>query len=228
MTANTLKNLELFQSVSPQTVEEIWNRGTINEFTRGTIVIEAWTPFQNVCIQLTGKSIIYNLTHHGRRKIIFIYGTGALLNEHICTAHNPSLFCETIEKSKIFTICIRDFLQLMEQDFSLTRAIMEVQERKLWRLEHQLKNTLGNIYLERKLAAKLWKLGRDFGIQTETGLEIDIQLPISLLADMLGAPRETVSRACSTLVRQGLIQIEKKRIKIPDPDRMAHFYKNEL
>ena len=45
------------------------------------------------------------------------------------------------------------------------------------------------------------------------------------LADMLGVPRETTSRVCSTLTEAGLIVIKKKRIFIPDPALMAHFYK---
>ena len=79
--------------------------------------------------------------------------------------------------------------------------------------------------LERKLAAKLWKLARDFGVPVPEGIEIDIYLPITLLADMLGAPRETTSRICGMLTEAGLITIRKKRIIVTAPDRMAHFYK---
>ena len=52
------------------------------------------------------------------------------------------------------------------------RSHLEEQEKKMWRLSHQLKNTTSCIYLERKLAAKLWKLSRDFGIEKEDGVEI--------------------------------------------------------
>lgn len=90
---------------------------------------------------------------------------------------------------------------------------------------HQLKNTLGGIYLERKLAAKLWKLSRDFGIQTPDGIEIDINLPVTLLADMLGASRETTSRMCGILVDLGLMKINKKKITITDSQKMSAFYK---
>ena len=107
----------------------------------------------------------------------------------------------------------------------LTRRILAAQERKIWRLGHQLKNTMGSIYLERKLAAKLWKLSRDFGVPGKRGLEIDIHMTVTFLADLLGAPRETTSRVCKTLAEHGLIRMEKKRICIPDRERMARFYK---
>ena len=148
-----------------------------------------------------------------------------MLNEHVLDNQMTSLFCETIEKSQIFMVPSTVFLRLMEEDFSLVRAVMEIQARKIWRLGHQLKNTMGSIYLERKLAAKLWKLARDFGIVTEEGIEIDINLSITLLADMLGAPRETTSRLCSTLTEYGLMKINKKRIIIVNPEKMSEFYR---
>ena len=84
---------------------------------------------------------------------------------------------------------------------------------------------MGSIYLERKLAAKLWKLARDFGIRTAEGIEIDISMPVTFLADLLGTPRETASRLCKTLTENGLIIMKKKKIIIPDPERMSRFYK---
>ena len=122
-------------------------------------------------------------------------------------------------------IPVAALLGLMEQDFALARAVLVAQEKKIWRMAHQLKNTMGSIYMERKLAAKLWKLARDFGVPVQEGIEIDIYLPITLLADMLGAPRETTSRICGMLAEAGLITIRKKRIIVTAPDRMAHFYK---
>lgn len=222
---NQLYQQHFFQDVSPDTLEKLWQAGTVKEFPKGHVLIRAKEDVASVYVQLSGKSIIYNLTHTGKRKIIFVFGEGTLLNEHVLNTHAASLYCETIEKSRIFVLPIQKFLHCMEQDFSLTKAVLEMQERRIWRLGHQLKNTMGSIYLERKLAAKLWKLSRDFGIKTAEGIEIDINMSITFLADMLGAPRETTSRLCNTLTDYGLMKIRKKRITITNPQRMSNFYK---
>lgn len=223
---NQLYQQQFFQGVSPNTLEELWKKGTVREFPKGQIMIRAKEDVGTVYVQMSGKSIIYNLTHTGKRKIIFVFGAGVLLNEHVLNTHTASLYCETIEKSRIFMVPLVDFLRCMEDDFSLTKAVMETQERRIWRLGHQLKNTMGSIYLERKLAAKLWKLSRDFGIVTPEGIEIDINMSITFLADMLGAPRETTSRLCNTLTEYGLMKIQKKRITIINPQKMSAFYKS--
>ena len=222
---NQLYQQHFFQDVLSDTVEKLWQAGIVKEVPKGHVLIRAKEEVPFVYIQLSGKSIIYNLTHTGKRKIIFVFGEGTLLNEHVLNTHVASMYCETIEKSRIFVIPIMEFLHCMKQDFSLTRAVLEMQERRIWRLGHQLKNTMGSIYLERKLAAKLWKLSRDFGIIKPEGIEIDINMSITFLADMLGAPRETTSRLCNTLTDYGLMKIQKKRITITNPQRMSNFYK---
>lgn len=192
---------------------------------KNTIFIRAREPVSYIYFVLSGKVIIYNLTRHGKRKIIFVYGKGVLVNENVMNQRYSSTFCETIEECTLFAIDAGTFLKLMEKDFSLTKVILEEQERKIWRLGHQLKNTMGSIYMERKLAAKLWKLARDFGKPTKDGIQIDIVMTITFLADLMGAPRETISRLCKTLTDYGLMKMEKRKITITDSDRMAFFYK---
>ena len=222
---NLLAELALFQDSAPDTLEQLWRQGKVENFPRGSILVRAREPLKTIYIQLSGKSMIYNLTHMGKRKIIFVLGPGALLNEHVLNFHDASLFCETIEASRIFVIPCAWFLGCMERDFGLSRAVLEAQERKLWRMGHQLKNTMGSIYMERKLAAKLWKLSRDFGKATPEGIEIDIRLTVTFLADMLGAPRETTSRLCKNLSEAGLIRTDRRRIVIINPEKLSHFYK---
>ena len=180
---NALKELTLFEGVSVEILEDLWKMGKVHEYTKGTILIRAKEPVSSVYIQLSGKSMMYNLTHHGKRKILFIFGRDFLLNEHVFNHHITSLYCETIEKSQIFVIPATEFVKKMAEDFKLTEKVLEAQERKMWRLSHQLKNTMSSIYLERKLASKLWKLSRDFGVDVKEGREIDINMTITFLAE---------------------------------------------
>ncbi|MBQ9991153.1 MAG: Crp/Fnr family transcriptional regulator [Lachnospiraceae bacterium] len=221
-----LRRLEIFAGIAPETMEGLKQAGRFSDVPKGAVLIRAREEAPCVFFQLSGKSIVYNLTHSGQRKILFIFGSGALLNERILNHHTSGVFCEVYESGSIFRIPVTEFIALMEKDFVLTTNILEAQEKKLWRLSHQLKNTAGGIYLEKKLASKLWKLARDFGIPVEKGIEIDMNLSVTFLADMLGVPRETTSRACGMLVEYGLIKAEKKRITILDSEKMSAFYKN--
>lgn len=218
-----LGELDFFRDVSQETKDELWRAGRLECCPKGTVLQRARELNRNVYFQMSGKSAVYNLTHDGKRKIIFIFGKGHMLNEHLLQKHAGSLYVETIESSTVFVVPTSVFVGAMRSDFSLVEAVLSVQETRIWRMGHQLKNSMGSIGMERKLAAKLWKLSRDFGIETENGIEIDINLPITFLADILGAPRETTSRLCRTLIDRGLIRTSRKRIVIIDKDRMARF-----
>ncbi|MCQ2441750.1 MAG: Crp/Fnr family transcriptional regulator [Oscillospiraceae bacterium] len=225
---NQLLRIKALEGVKGQTLEELWRLGSVQEVRRHQILIHARQPVDTMYFVLSGKVIYYNLTRHGKRKIIFIFGAGTLINETITNTQHSSVYCETIEACSLFCISKANFYQLMAKDFTLAEAALREQEHKLWRMSHQLKNTMGSIYMERKLAAKLWKLARDFGIDTESGRMIDISMTITFLADLMGAPRETVSRLCKTLTDYGLIQIKKRRIYVTDPQRLSHFYKEGI
>lgn len=222
---NKLAQSRFFRELPKETLDYLWREGIVKEFSKGSVLIHAGEMPASVYIQLTGKSMVYNLTHAGRRKILFIFGEGVLLNEHVENAKASSCYCEIIDKGKVLVISSAKFLRRMEEDFQLAKMALVMQEWKMWRLCHQLKNTLGSIGLERKLAAKLWKLSRDFGVEREDGIEIDVDMSITFLADMLGTPRETASRLCTVLLNYGLIQRKKKRIIITNPQGMAAFYK---
>lgn len=220
-----IRTLEIFKSIKEDTLEILSQKGRIVDVEKRTVIFRAKEPAAFICIQLKGKSIIYNLTQEGKRKILFVCGRGMLLNEHIYNEYITSMYCEMIEKSEFFMIPCKDFVELMQTDFQFAKNVMGAQERKIWRLSHQLKNTMSYIYLEKKLAAKLWKLARDFGIENEEGVEIDVNMTASFLADMLGVSRETISRTCATLIENELIKIHRKRVIVKDSERLAAFYK---
>lgn len=216
--------IDTFCKISPETKSFLEAHATIQQHKRGTVIIRNTEYDDNILIQISGKSVVYNLTHNGNRKILYIFGPGVLLNNHVISGQLPSIQCELLEDGEVMVISKVDFQKAMAMDFQLTKAVMEMMEWKTWRLEHQLKNTVGSVYLERKLAAKLWKLSRDFGIETPEGTEIDIIISISFLADMLGAPRETTSRICSRFTDMGLIDIRNKRITVRDMQKLEDYY----
>lgn len=220
-----LIKMEIFANVESKTLEKILKCASIMEAPKGAFLIRAREKTSFIFIQISGKSVIYNLTQSGKRKIMFVLGAGALLNENVLNTASPSMYCEIIERSTVLAIPSADFVRIMSEDFEFTKNVLQFQELKMWRLSHQLKNTMSSILLERKLASKLWKLSRDFGIPTKDGVEIDLNLTITFLADMLGVPRETTSRACTVLVEQGLIKMNKKRITIVDTEKISVFFK---
>ena len=220
--------LPILQNVLAETVDALEEQGKIQSYKKGSIVYRASQPQNQVFILMEGIAFIYTLTNEGIRKIIFILGPGAILNESIFIPERCGIYCEMLKAGKVYQVEQKKVMELMEKDFTLVQALMVAQEYKLKRTCHQLKNTLGSIYQERKLAAKLWKLANDYGIPAadSSAVTIDLNLSVTFLADMMGTPRETTSRILRKLIDMNLISMEKKVITVRNMQCLSNFYKH--
>ena len=112
----------------------------------------------------------------------------------------------------------------MKKDFELTKIIISSLTKKVRRTYRQLKNSTP-IKVEKRVAAKLWKLSKDYGVQVKEGTLIDLNISITYLADMFGTPRETISRAIKLLQQKELIIYENKKIIVKDREVLSDFFK---
>ena len=173
-----------------------------------------------------GVAALYKMSSTNEKRGMFIFGAGALLNEAIVDGKSESVNAEILRDSQILCIPKDAFLHACARDAALSRAFMDSMAMKIRRLYHLMKNTSNNLRGDRRIAAKLWKLSRDHGVQTEDGVEINFDLSITSFAEFLGAQRETVSRYVKTLCDDGLVIIKKSRFIIPSRKKLLSFFED--
>lgn len=176
-------------------------------------------------IILEGMAALYKLGDNGEKKVIFVCGGGKALNEVILNGLSASVNCEILSDGLVLCLPDKELLSVMEQDFRLTKAVMDSMSLKIRRLYHQLKNTPNSMRGDKKIASKLWKLSLDYGVPCGEGVEIDMDLTITYLADMLGSKRETVSRQVRLLANEGLLIYRQNRFIVPDREKLKNYAK---
>jgi len=172
-----------------------------------------------------GKVSLYKFNEKGQKKVIFILGPGELINEVILQSSTASINCETIEDSQIMYCNTMELLQVMESDFEFTKMVLSSLSLKVRRMYRQFKNTTGVLNMGKRVASKLWKLGRDYGVANDNGILIDMEISITYLADLFGAQRETISRACKELSELGLIEYNNKKFIIKNKEKLLEYFK---
>lgn len=222
---STLLELELFKNVSPNTLDFLTNKGFIETFSQGEHLFYDKDTVHCFYILISGTASLYKTNSNGQNKIIFIEDHGALLNEVIFEDLPSAINCQTTSQCKVLTFYKKDLIDAMMNDFVLTQNVMNILTKRVRRLYRQLKNATSIIKIEKKLAAKLWKLGKDYGIPCERGVQINFPITVTSLADFLGSYRETVSRALKLLIQKELIIYENKQIIIPDSETLSKFFK---
>lgn len=205
--------------------EELASFGCLKKYERGQHIFRDKEEVASLYFLVEGMASLYKINSLGEKKVIFAYGPGNLLNEEMLQNLPASVSCEAKENSLVLVIARERLWQVMDHDPALTRAVVQSMALKIRRLYRQLKNTTNALSGEKRLAAKLFKLGRDYGVETENGILIDMNLSITYLADMLGSKRETVSRQAKKLTELSLIRMEKNHVVIPDIEKLREYFK---
>ena len=215
----------LFQKVSPKAFVALAACGKLRQFVKGEHLFFDKDPVETIYVVVSGLVSLYKTNAQGEKKVIFILDQGKLINEVVLQGTTASVNCEVFETAQVLCFNKHDFLDIMEHDFALTKGVLDSLSIKVRRTYRQLKNTSTALRGDKRVAAKLWKLSKDFGVTGPGGTTITLNLSITYLADLLGLKRETVSRQLKALAQQGLIRIENGRITILDCDKLCEFFK---
>lgn len=220
-------NLRLLDTCSDQTKTTLLRSGKLVYYPEKHVIISAREETDAVYFIVDGKVLVYYHSDQGQKRSIFILGDNEIANESIVEGKN-SVYCETIEPSAFFAVQRKSLLSMMATDFELTLTLMRYQEHKTRRMSHQLKNTAFNISLEQRLAAKLWKLAKDFGEDGPDGIVINMRLSVAFLSELVGASREKTSKALKKLCQFGYLLIEGRKIILCNPEGLRDYYKTGL
>ncbi|MBU3227719.1 Crp/Fnr family transcriptional regulator [Clostridium algidicarnis] len=225
LTIEELRELDLFNELKDDTLYKLCAFGIKKTYKKGDIVFRDKEKVNTIYVVIRGKFSIYKIGEDAKRRVIYILGRDKILNDVILDDLPASINCEAFEEGELLLLNKNNFLSCMEEDFNLTKVVLNSLSIKVRRLYRQLNNTNPNKKIEKKIASKLWKLSKDYGIKVEEGTEIDLNISITYLADMLGSQRETISRSLKLLEEKDLIRLNNRKIIVKDKDELARFFK---
>lgn len=200
--------------------KKIMSSGVVEKIKKGNIIYGEREEVQSIYFVLDGFVSLYRNSRYGEVKIIFICASGEMLNEVVLEKEKTSVAAKALSEVSLLCISRKEFHELLRDDFDLVKAVFESISRKTRRLFHQAGNANGTYPLEKHLASKIWKLARDYGKDTPRGKEIEFEVTVTLLANMLGAKRESVSRAVSKMKKEGYIIHENGLLTVPSIERI--------
>ncbi|MDO5114771.1 MAG: Crp/Fnr family transcriptional regulator [Synergistaceae bacterium] len=217
---------EILAPASQETLASLASCASLKRVKRGEHIFHERDAVKTLYIVVDGMAAIYKLGDGGERKVIFVYGAGKALNEAVLNGLPASESCEALRGATLLCFPVERMLAAMSSDFALSMAVMDSMSIKIRRLYRQIKNTVGSLRCDKKIAAKLWKLSRDYGVPSPEGTEIAFDLSVTYLADMLGAQRESVSRQLRLLAEEGLVLFRAGRFIIPDREALQSYFKS--
>ncbi|GAB6283214.1 MAG: Crp/Fnr family transcriptional regulator [Ignavibacterium sp.] len=219
-----LRLVPIFSELDDEIIEELASLGRIKEYDKDVIIFLENETGNAMFIIIEGKVKVSRISDDGREVILSIldeadfFGEMALLDGQARSANIIS-----IEKSKLFIIQRKDFLDLLAQHPNVSVSLLQELTKRIRIADMKIKS-LSLKDAEGKVASVILQLADDMGKIRHGAVEIE-RLPLQQdLANMAGTSRETISRVMNTFKKKGFIELDGNKLKIMDYTKFKELF----
>lgn len=156
-----------------------------------------------------------HLDEGGEETIIRIYAPGDVFGEIFLGVKKRVFAAFALTDSEVTVIGRDVFEKLLASIPQVGVNFISLLSRRLAEAEARL-GEFSHTWAYERLERVLLNLSKAHGLETRRGRQIDIHMTHQLLADIIGASRETVSRHLKRLEEQGALKREGRRLMV-DP-----------
>ena len=194
--------------------------GNLNKYRKHETIFFPESPYRFVYMLNRGKVKVYRISKRGKETIIRIlqpydiFGEYAVLGD--CQSRES---VQAMEECELLLIQRNDFLQMLSTDSELLTKFNRMLLERNYDLETYLADlSFRDVHV--RMIKKLVELAQKFGRPGKEGLIIDLKITQYELGNLIGATRETTSTVLNGFKRDGLINIDGRKITINDLDAL--------
>jgi len=200
--------------------ELLKNKGRIIEFQRGETIFQPDTPCETIYIVQQGHVKLAYLDESGKTFTSAVIDAGGVFGELFLVGetrhrHLATAVEETMLRCLSRAICMEE----MENSLPFLQAMLTHFARRLRECEDTLED-LAFKDIQVRLSRRLLKLSSRYGVRTNDGILINLQLSHKELADMIGSARENTTLALNRFAREGILDKSRFRIVIKNEEEL--------
>jgi CRP-like cAMP-binding protein len=213
-----LRQVPYFADLDEAGLARIEERLVERRYERGEVVFMEGGPCQGLYMVRSGRLRIFKVSAEGREQVLMVAGPGETFNEvpNFDGGTNPAS-AEALEPSVLYLLPKKDLLSIVEREPVVARAIMRVFASHLRHLTALVEDLSFRNVTSRVAKILLGQVQR-------AGVGADARPPRltqQQMAAMAGTAREVVGRALKAMEQQGVIRVERGRVVVVSPERLA-------
>lgn len=210
----------IFSGLEEADLKKIADISIERKYKKNMIIFLEGEPGDGFYYIKSGKIKVYRTYMDGKEHIIHIFGAGEVIGEATLFTNIPYPASAVVyEDSVVGCIKNSDLEALVKENSDLALSIIRILVRKLSLGQEKIRSLAFNDVFSR-CATLLLKLAQDHGLETDSGIMIDIQLTRQELAEMAGTTRETISRAMSRFKKEKSLTEKDDRIVILNKSKL--------
>jgi len=210
-TADFIATVPLFRSLDPVELAKFAELVREKTYPKGSVILFEDDPGDSLFVVRSGRVKVVLVAEDGREVILGILGVGAHFGELSLIDNQPrSAHVIAMEDSSLLVLRREDFRRRVEESPSVAWSLLNELSLRL----RQADEKIGSLVLfdvPGRIARMLLNAADEGGSE-----KIEKALTHQTIAHVIGASRETVSRAMREFQDSGWISTERRRIRITD------------
>jgi CRP/FNR family cyclic AMP-dependent transcriptional regulator len=216
-----LRTVPIFSELADQDIASLAHLALRKRYPKDTVVFFENEEGDFFFTILEGRIKVTILGDDGREVILSVLGPGDFFGEMALLDNEPrSATAIAVEESELLSLHRSDFQSVLNDNRSITNALIKVLSARLRRANHQI-STLALLDVYGRVARVIVDMAREEGKRLRDGRIAFRRATHQEIANRIGTTRETVTRMLKDLERQGLIHVEGKEIVVqPDFEKV--------
>ena len=217
--------LPLFSDLTPPELERIALGCSLRRLVHGNDVFRVGQPCDEFHVTVMGQVKLFALSPAGQEKVIELIGPGNSFAEALMFTGRPYIInAQALTDTLLLTVKKHAVVDEIERDPRFALRMLAGISRRLHGLVHDVEAYALHSGVQRVIGYLLRDQPPE-GSASASSDAVTISLPVSkaTIASRLSLTPEYFSRVLHELGSAGLIEIDKRDIRILDPQRLASY-----
>lgn len=212
MQASLFRKFDLFAELDDRELASVAAVAKMRRYNKDDVVFHADESGDVFCLIREGQVKVTMISPEGKEIILRMFGPGEFFGEMSLLDDEPrSATVVATEPLDVVTIWRSDFLQILQENFSIARKVLAELSRRLRKMSNRIES-LATMDVYGRLARFFLDLAKESGTSLDNGYVSVTRPTHQAIANTIGTSRETVSRLIHDLMRQDLLLSEGKTI----------------
>ena len=215
-----LSILPLFTDMQPTELQRLADGSQLRRLGRGENVFHVGQPCEEFHVTVVGQVKLFALSPAGQEKVIELIGPGNSFAEAFMFMGKPYMVnAQALTDTLLLSVGKKAVLEEIELDPRFALRMLAGISRRLHGLVHDVQGYALHSGLQRVIGYLL----RDQGENDSNSITVSLPVSKGTIASRLSLTPEYFSRVLHELEASGLIEIDKREIRIPDASRLAAY-----
>src|SRR5437773_1570720 len=212
MQPSLFRKFALFAELDDRELAAIAAVAKTRRYAKDDAIFHADESGDVFCLIKEGQVKVTMISPEGKEIILSLMGPGDFFGEMALLDDEPrSATVVATEALELVTIWRSDFLQILSENFSITKKILAELSKRLRSASNRIES-LATMDVYGRLARFFLELAQESGKSLDNGYVAVTRPTHQSIANMIGTSRDTVSRLIHDLMRQNLLLSEEKTI----------------